>query len=321
MKKGYKKLICCISFALLLTACSGNSNKSSNEQTDFGIKKLSLTYVTSPLNVPSIVDKNKQIVKDSFPGVDVSYAEITSGSDQTQALASGDVQILHAVGASSVISAAAAGADIKIINMYSRGPKAYALYTKNASIKSAKDLKGKKIGGPIGTNLHELLVSYLQKADMSIKDVDFLNMQIPDALSALEGGSIDVALLAGASTVNADKAGYHKVTDGEGLLGGNICVATTKKFYDEHKNVIDQFMTAQQKMRTFMKDNANDTKEMVKKELSIDDDAYTKMFAQYDFDLKIKDEDMKEMQNTADFMYNNKMIKQKVDVSSLMIQK
>ena len=46
----------------------------------------------------------------------MKYAEITSGADQTQALAAGDVQVLYAVGATSVILSAANDADIKAVS-------------------------------------------------------------------------------------------------------------------------------------------------------------------------------------------------------------
>ena len=66
------------------------------------LTELTITHVTSPLNVPSIVQKNNNIFEEEFKnnGMDirVNYAEITSGADQIQALASGDVDILYAVG-------------------------------------------------------------------------------------------------------------------------------------------------------------------------------------------------------------------------------
>ena len=72
------------------------------------IDKLTVTYVTSPLNVPTIIEKDQGIFEKEL-GVPVEYAELTSGADQTQALASGDVQVLYAVGATSVILSAANG--------------------------------------------------------------------------------------------------------------------------------------------------------------------------------------------------------------------
>ena len=92
---------------------------------------LTITHVTSPLNVPSIIQKNTNVFSDEFSKngktVKIKYAEITSGADQTQALASGDIDVLYAVGGTSVVLAAANGADIKILNMYSRSPEAFCL--------------------------------------------------------------------------------------------------------------------------------------------------------------------------------------------------
>ena len=123
---------------------AGQEESKSAENTS-GLDKLVFTYVTAPLNVPSIVERDQGIFGDAFGdmGIDVEYAEITSGADQTQALASGDVQVLYAVGSSSVILSAANGADIKVINMYSRSPGAFCMYTKDESLTTPESLAGK----------------------------------------------------------------------------------------------------------------------------------------------------------------------------------
>ena len=174
-------------------------------------EKMVFTYVTAPLNVPSIVEKEQGMFAEAFSdlGIEVEYAEITSGADQTQALASGDVQVLYAVGASSVILSGANGADIKVINMYSRSPKAFCMYSKDNTLTSPESLRGKTIAGPAGTNLHELLAAYLATADMTIEDVNYVNMSIPDAKAGMEGDSVAVALLAGAAAYQAEQQRSH----------------------------------------------------------------------------------------------------------------
>ena len=109
MKKIFFIVLTISIITTILSGCGKNDNKN--------LEKITMTYVTSPLNVPSIIDKENQIFVDKFKedGISVEYAEILSGADQTQALASGDVQILYAVGASSVILSAANDADIKIL--------------------------------------------------------------------------------------------------------------------------------------------------------------------------------------------------------------
>ena len=165
---------------------------------------LSVTYVKSPLNVPSIVEQDQEIFASVFGpmGYDIQYSDLTTGPEQTQALASGDIQFLNAVGATSVILSASNDADIKIMSIYSRSPKAFKLFAKDDSIKTAKDLKGKKVAGPKGTILHELLVAYLNNEGMTEDDIEFMAMGIPDAQAALAGGSVDAALLAGPTAYN-----------------------------------------------------------------------------------------------------------------------
>ena len=82
------------------------------------------------------------------------------------------------------------------------------MYSKDKKIKSPKDLKEKKVAGPMGTNLHELLAAYLATENMTMDDVEFVDMGIPQAKAGLDGGSVDVALLAGITAHEAGKQGY-----------------------------------------------------------------------------------------------------------------
>ena len=325
-------LAACMTFSL--AGCSGSTSKETEaasaaettaaasaaaSDTATSIDKLTVTYVTSPLNVPTIIEKDQGIFEKEL-GVPVEYAELTSGADQTQALASGDVQVLYAVGATSVILSAANGADIKVLNMYSRSPKAFCMYSKDETLTTPESLKGKTIAGPTGTNLHELLVSYLAQADMALDDVNYVNMTIPDAKAGLDGGSVDVALLAGATAYNADQQGYHLVADGEGLISALIAVATTQKFYDEHPDVIEKLNAAQDGIASYMADSQDETMETVAAALDLDVDAVKEMYGYYDFSTEITDADKEGFQKTADFMYESGMIENELDVNTLFIQ-
>ena len=301
------------------TSTEAETSAEATADAETSIDKLTVTYVTSPLNVPTILEKDQGIFEKEL-GVPVEYAELTSGADQTQALASGDVQILYAVGATSVILSAANGADIKVLNMYSRSPKAFCMYSKDETLTTPESLKGKTIAGPTGTNLHELLVSYLAQAGMTLDDVNYVNMTIPDAKAGLDGGSVDVALLAGANAYNAEQQGYHLVADGEGLISALIAVATTQKFYDEHPDVIKKLNAAQEEIASYMADNQEATMETVAATLDLDVDAVKEMYGFYDFSTEITDADKEGFQKTADFMYESGMIENELDVNTLFIQ-
>ena len=282
--------------------------------------RLTFTYVTAPLNVPSIVEKEQGVFAAAFPGAKIEYAEITSGAHQTQALASGDVQVLYAVGGASVILSAANGADIKVLNMYSRAPRAFCLFSRDKSLASPASLRGKTIAGPTGTNLHELLVAYLNTAGMTLDDVQYVSMGIPEAKAALDSGSVDVAMLGGAAAYNAQKAGYHKITDGEGLIQAIICVAVTKKFHDAHPDVIAKLAEAQDKITAYMRDHEDAAIGAAAKALDLDEAGVRDMYAFYNFSTEISAADREGFQKTADFMFRSGMIEQAYDTSALFFK-
>ena len=295
-----------------LTGCGGAKQAILPEE-------LTVTYVTAPLNVPSIVEKEKDIFEETFKemGIEIEYAELTSGADQTQALASGDVQLLYAVGASSVILSAANGADIKVLNMYSRSPEAFCMFGKDETVVSPEDLRGKTIAGPAGTNLHELLAAYLAAADMSMEDVNFVSMSIPEAKAALDGGSVDAALLAGATAYQAMQQGYYMIADGKGLIDAPIVVAVTEEFYNKYPEIIEKFTEAQEKIVAYMEENPDEALRMTAEELDLTVEAVAEMYEYYNFSLEITEEDKKGLQNTADFMFESGMIEQAFDVNQL----
>ena len=68
--------------------------------------KLAITYVKAPLNVPSIVAKYNKSFEAAYPGVALSFPELTEGPKQTAALAAGEIGIASCLGATSALLAA-----------------------------------------------------------------------------------------------------------------------------------------------------------------------------------------------------------------------
>ena len=83
---------------------------------------------------------------------------------------------------------------------------------------------------------------------MTIEDVDYVSMAIPEAKAALDGGSIDVALVAGATAYQAGQQGYHMDADGEGLIDAIITVAVSEEFYNKYPEVIEKLQNAQEEI-------------------------------------------------------------------------
>ena len=307
-----KRILSLVIAALVLIGCAQALAEG------LSIDHLTTTYVTAPLNVPSIVEKDGALFE-QFLGVPVEYSEITSGADQTQALASGDVQLLYAVGGTSIILSAANGADIKVLNMYSRAPKAFCMYSVDDALTTPESLRGKTIAGPAGTNLHELLAAYLAGAGMTIDDVNFVSMGIPESKAALDGGSADVALLGGAAAYNAAKQGYHLVADGEGLIKAIIAVCVSGEYCNAHPDAVEKILDAQREIMARIDADPEAAYAAAAAALDLEVSAVKEMAECYDFSLEITDEDVAGFQKTADFMYSAGMIEEPFDVNALFL--
>jgi ABC transporter, substrate-binding protein len=69
----------------------------------------------------------------------------------------------------------------------------------------------------------------------------------------------------------------------------------------------------------FMKANEEEALKFTAEETGLSIEAVKSMYPQYDFSPKITAEDIKALEATQEFMLESKMIEQKVDIKSLLI--
>jgi len=281
---------------------------------------MGITYVKAPLNVPSIVAKYNQVFEKAYPGVRLSFPEITEGPKQTAALAAEEIGIASCLGSTSAILAASEGLDVKIIGIYSRAPKAFMIIVRDPAIKSVKDLKGKKVAGPKGTILHQLLAAALDKEGMTVKDIEFIQMDLSSGANALSTGSVDAALLAGPAAYNALTSGARMLKNGEGLVDATIVIATTEKFAQKYPEAVSRFLKTHNDTLTWIKKNPDKAAEMTQKETGLPMDGVRMMMPWYDFDSKIRKSDIAELAKTQEFMIENGLQRNKIDVNSLIMR-
>nr|WP_280924274.1 NrtA/SsuA/CpmA family ABC transporter substrate-binding protein [Ciceribacter sp. S153] len=269
-----------------------------------------ITYVASPFNVPSIVMREKGYLDEAFAakGIKVESPEITSGAQQTQAIAAGEIDIASVLGGTSAILARANGVDLTIIAAYARSPKAYFLMTRADGPAALAELKGKKIAGPKGTVLNQLLVAALASQGLSLKDVEYINMDLPTARAALLSGQVDVATLAGANAVAVEKAGGKPLTSGEGLIKPTTVIAARTAFLNEHSDLVRAYFDAHHKALAFMKENPEEALAIAAKEQKISVEDARAQMPLYDFTPVMTYDDIANLTADQDFMIGAEML-------------
>ncbi|HEY2519958.1 MAG TPA: ABC transporter substrate-binding protein [Streptosporangiaceae bacterium] len=119
------------------------------------------------------------------------WSDFTSGPPMLQAMGSGAVDI-GGVGDAPPVFAAAGGEKVTIVGARTAGPDGSALVVpKTSSITSISQLKGKKIAVAQGSSANYHLLTVLNKAGLTTKQVTLDYLQPADALAAFNSGHVD----------------------------------------------------------------------------------------------------------------------------------
>lgn len=286
------------------------------------VKDIAVTYVKAPLNVPSIVEKKLDLFEKEFGpmGITVSHPELTAGPQQTQAIASGSVQFANCLGGTSALLAASAGVDLKVIAVFGRAPEAFVVLTKNPDVKTIADLKGRKVGGPKGTVLHQLLVAAMEREKLQPSDIQFLSMGLMDGVTAMLTGSVDAALAAGPAALRAQEQGARILVDGRGLVDATTVIAVSGPFLRENPELVRKFLDVHHKALAFMKENRAEVLRLTAEETGLTPEGVAKMFPFYDFDPTIRPGDVDELKKTQEFLASNGLMDKRIDVEELVVR-
>lgn len=302
--------------AVLVTAGFQTTDKA------FGaaVETVNISYVKLPLNVPSIVEKKLELFEKEFgkDRIKVVFPEILEGPKMTEALAAGSLDFCNALGGTSAILAAANGVNLKIIGIYSRAPKAFTIVAADRKINTAADLKGKKIGGPKGTILHQLLLAALARDGLTAQEVAFVNLGIPQAVSAMLSGSIEAALVAGPAVPKALENGAHLITTGEGLLSATIVIAVSNQFMTQHPDLVERYMKVHNDSLRYIKEHPEEVCQLAAEETGISLEDVRKMVPWYDFNPVITAADLDDLEKTQAFLVQNGLLTQTIEIKSIV---
>jgi NitT/TauT family transport system substrate-binding protein/sulfonate transport system substrate-binding protein len=304
-----KKSICLILCAIIAVSAFASGKK--EEQ----LNEINISYVRSPFNLPLIIMKEKGMAEKAFgeKGIKVNYYEITSGAKQSEAIAAGSLDIASVINSASVILANAAGNPVEIFAGFSRPEKMFTIMTANPDIKTPADLKGKKIAGPKGTVLHELLVSALKREGLSANDVEHINMGIPNAVQAMLSGRVDCALAAAASVVNAEKNGGRILVTCEGYVSPLLISACSKDFTKNHPDMLKLYTDTYKEAKAWMEANMDEALAIGAKVQDISMEDAKKLYSWSNFTDHLTEADLDALEYDVNFMLETGMIEKHID--------
>jgi len=205
-------------------------------------------------------------------GLKVNLIQLQGSSKAMSALVSGNASICQMSG-NSVINAAAAGLDaVMIAGIYNTYP---AVLVAKPEIKTVEDLRGKTIGMGLTASASEVATRLaLQELGLQAGvDVNVIEIgEEPDRVAAFRSGQIDAILTTAPYLHQLRAEGVSELFDfGKvGLPYAHTSMITTRKFIEENRPMVINFMKAIIESISLMKADPEGTKEVIAKYLGLD---------------------------------------------------
>ncbi len=203
----FKSIVSAAAFLLSLTACaSGRDAKSDSAVPPLvplsELASLSLRVGDQKGGTESLLRAAGEL--DNAP-YKVEFSTFTFGPPQIEALTAGKIDFA-VTGNTPPIFGAASKARIKVVSGYTNDARGDQILVADTSpIHSVADLRGKKVAVGKGSSANGHLLLQLQKAGLTIKDIQPVFLQPADAFTALSQGQADAWAIWDPYTALADK--------------------------------------------------------------------------------------------------------------------
>ncbi|ANJ95832.1 sulfonate ABC transporter substrate-binding protein [Serratia plymuthica] len=178
-------------------------------------------------------------------GIKVRWIEFPAGPQMLEGLNVGSID-LAATGDAPPAFAQAAKADLIYLGHSPASPKTEAIVVpQDSPIKTVADLKGKRVALNKGSDVNYLLVSALEQAGLSYKDVTPVYLPPSDARAAFQRGSVDAWVIWDPYYAEVEThANARLLKNAEGLVPHYTFYLASRHFAetypDSAKLVIDQ---------------------------------------------------------------------------------
>lgn len=234
-----------------------------------------------------------------------------------EALNAGAIDV-GGLGDAPLIFAYAAGANIRAVAATRSQPVDLAIIVPgNSNIKSAANLKGKRIATTRGSIGHYLLIATLEKANIKLSEVSVQFMQPADAQAALVSGSIDAwstwdPYVALAENRNHDRS----IANGVDLSSGLSFQAATNDSIKARRAEIADFLKRVAAGQRWALTHPDEVAAMQSRVTGIPADVLKVVYQRAQLHpVAIDDQLIAQQQKTADLYHRADVIKTKLDVT------
>ena len=252
-------------------------------------------------------------------GAKFEGTEFNSGPLVNEAVAAG-TQDIGFMADQPAIVARASGLPIQIIGSVAYGERALALLVpKDSPITKVEELKGKKIALTVGSYAQHLLVLLLEKAGLTVNDIELINLPASEQPATLSSGQVDAIVVWEQYISLLETSGTARVlADGTGVKRGNMVTYAIKEYAEKHPLVIEAYIKAGRRASDYIAANPKAAASAVAKHFGVTDEVMEKILGKFSFSPELSAEDIAEITKVKDYLLAVGIIKNDVDMSEFI---
>lgn len=187
---------------------------------------------------------------------------------------------------------------------------------KDSDIASIEDLKGKKVGLVVGSISQDFLDRLLQSVNLKTEDVELVNLSPGEQPQALENGDVDAITSWNPTLTKVQSDGIGTLlVDGEGLYLGENTIFVQDDYLATNREVIEIFLKQYARAVKEIQDNKEKYAKEYAQVYGLDEQVLLQVINDFEYPLVLSEDDIKDLQGTADFLYDNELIGKQVTVS------
>jgi len=255
----------------------------------------------------------------------------SAGPQSFPPFVSGDLQG-DSSGDQPMYTQAAGGVPLKLLAIYSEISGVHGVVA-NSSVRSVKDLEGKTIGLAKASTAEWYMRSLCRTYGCDISKMRILAMAPPEAVTAIVSGDIDVfsgwqpfldrAIDAGKAKgvhfIHYNNTSYFAGAEGPKKLENSYGVFyVTTKFLAENPRTVEAVLRALDKACNYINANKSEAAKIIARVYKNDEAQMERWVSAIQFGILVNDERMKLLQQNADLLYNEKLIRQRLDMRMVL---
>jgi sulfonate transport system substrate-binding protein len=314
-----KIAICLLSFVLILVSsqfCFAGQEPTKKDVTIRIAYPSEGTLING--QVGRILEKTDILAKNGLKG------EVTAfqyGPPMMEAMLSGRIDVALTSEQNAVVLLAK-GFSAKVIASLGSAGRLGLVVPVNSSIKSIKDLKGKKVGTIFGSSVHRPILVWLKEAGLIYgKDVELINMPAAELRFALLNGSLDAIMVWDPYLEDFIEKKNARVIK-EQLF--NLAVIMSQDFIQKNSDAAVNFLIALKEAALYMATHKKEVNEWYSQLCSLDvliidqssrfNIIYSKAQTLSDINISLSDNFIKTLEDIADFLFSQKLTAKKANI-------